>query len=46
MLENHPLRVALAFSLRFDAVVASRFLLAALDAAFSTSWRRSMMPSD
>lgn len=46
VLENHPLRVALALSLRLDAVVASRFLLAALDTAFSTGWRRlSTMPS-
>jgi hypothetical protein len=45
VLENHSLRVALAFSLRFDAVVASRFLLATLDTALSTSWRLSTVLS-
>lgn len=39
-LEHHTLIVALALSLRLDAVVAYWFSLIALDATFSTRWRK------
>lgn len=39
--EDDSLRVPLAVSLCFDAVIASRLFLAALDASFSASWTMS-----